>query len=140
MAMGLATDRERQLALVMGVGIAIPIGNPNQPTQAAINIHAWLAYTVGDRTAPLLNDEGAFEREVKLNPWAFVFGPSITVAASASSCDYRSSSLSSSFATRSPDSAALPCSLEFFARVLAAEVQVSGRFAFGAGPHGLAGR
>lgn len=79
MGMGLATDRERQLALVMGVGIAIPIGNPNQPTQAAINIHAWLAYTVGDRTAPLLNDEGEFERDVKLNPWAFVFGPSITV-------------------------------------------------------------
>ena len=79
MAMGLATDRERQLALVTGIGIAIPIGNPNQPTQAAINIHAWLSYTVGDRTAPLLNDEGAFEREVQLNPWAFVFGPSITV-------------------------------------------------------------
>jgi hypothetical protein len=79
MGMGLATDRERQLALVFGVGIAIPIGNPNQPTQAAINIHAWMSYTVGDRTAPLLNDEGQFEREVKLNPWAFVFGPSITV-------------------------------------------------------------
>jgi len=79
MGMGLATDRERQLALVLGVGIAIPIGNPNQPTQAAINIHAWFSYTVGDRTAPLLNDMGQFEREVKLNPWAFVFGPSITV-------------------------------------------------------------
>lgn len=79
MGMGLATDRERQLALVMGVGIAIPIGNPNQPTQAAINIHAWMAYTVGDRTAPLLNDMGEFERDVSLNPWAFVFGPSITV-------------------------------------------------------------
>jgi len=79
MGMGLATDRERQLALVFGVGIAIPIGNPNQPTQAAINIHAWMAYTVGDRTAPLLNDMGQFDRDVKLNPWAFVFGPSITV-------------------------------------------------------------
>jgi hypothetical protein len=79
MGMGLATDRERQLALVFGVGIAIPIGNPNQPTQAAINIHAWMAYTVGDRSAPLLDDQGQFDRDVKLNPWAFVFGPSITV-------------------------------------------------------------
>jgi len=79
MAMGLATDRERQLALVFGLGIAIPIGNPNQVTQAAINIHAWASYTVGTRTAPLLNDMGEFEREVTLSPWAFVFGPSITV-------------------------------------------------------------
>jgi hypothetical protein len=79
MGMGLATDRERQLALVTGIGIAIPLGNPNQPTQAAINIHAWLSYTVGARTAPLLNEMGQFERRVKLNPWAFVFGPSITV-------------------------------------------------------------
>ena len=79
MGMGLATDRERQLALVVGVGIAIPIGNPNQVTQAAINIHAWAAYTVGTRTAPLLNEMGEFQREVTLSPWAFVFGPSITV-------------------------------------------------------------
>ena len=79
MAMGLATDRERQLALVFGLGIAIPIGNPNQLAQAAINIHAWASYTVGTRTAPLLNDMGEFERQVMLSPWAFVFGPSITV-------------------------------------------------------------
>jgi hypothetical protein len=79
MGMGLATDRERQLALVMGLGIAIPLGNPNQPTQAAINIHAWLSYTVGSRTAPLFDDMGVFQREVQLSPWAFVFGPSITV-------------------------------------------------------------
>lgn len=79
MAMGLATDRERQLALVLGVGIAIPVGNPNQISQAAINIHAWASYTVGSRTAPLLNDMGQFERQVSLSPWAFVFGPSITI-------------------------------------------------------------
>jgi hypothetical protein len=79
MGMGLATDRERQLALVTGIGIAIPLGNPNQPTQAAINIHAWLSYTVGSRNAPLLDEMGQFDRNVKLNPWAFVFGPSITV-------------------------------------------------------------
>lgn len=79
MGMGLATDRERQLALVFGLGIAIPLGNPNQPTQAAINIHAWLAYTVGSRSASLFDEMGGFQRKVELNPWAFVFGPSITV-------------------------------------------------------------
>ena len=79
MGMGLATDRERQLALVVGIGIALPLGNPNQATQAAINIHAWLSYTVGSRTAPLIDEMGRFDRSVKLNPWAFVFGPSITV-------------------------------------------------------------
>ena len=79
MGMGLATDRERQLALVAGLGIAIPLGNPNQATQAAINIHAWLSYTIGSRSAPLLDEMGQFDRDVKLNPWAFVFGPSITV-------------------------------------------------------------
>jgi hypothetical protein len=79
MGMGLATDRDRTLALVAGFGIAIPIGNPNQVSQAAINIHAWAAYSVGDRKAPLLDDKGAFKREVTLNPWAFVFGPSITI-------------------------------------------------------------
>jgi hypothetical protein len=79
MGMGLATDRDRTLALVTGVGIAIPIGNANQPTQAAINIHAWLAYSIGERTAALLDDMGKFQRNVTLSPWAFVFGPSITV-------------------------------------------------------------
>ena len=49
MGMGLATDKDRQLAIVMGMGLGVPLGNVNQPTQASVNIHAWLAYTVGNR-------------------------------------------------------------------------------------------
>jgi hypothetical protein len=80
MGMGLATDKDRQLALVGGLGIGVPLGNINQPTQASVNIHAWLAYTVGNRTGTLLDPTtGAPTATVKLNPWAFVFGPSITI-------------------------------------------------------------
>lgn len=79
MGMGLAVEKDRQLAFVAGLGIAIPLGNPNQTLQAAINLHAWAAYTIGERTAPLMDEQGEFIRNVKLNPWAFVFGPSITV-------------------------------------------------------------
>jgi hypothetical protein len=80
MGMGLATDKDRQLAIVMGMGLGVPLGNVNQPTQASVNIHAWLAYTVGSRTA-VLNDAvtNLPTATVKLNPWGFVFGPSITI-------------------------------------------------------------
>lgn len=79
MGMGLATDRDRHLAFVTGIGISIPLGNVNQPTQAAVNIHAWLSYSFGERTGRLLDDAGNFVENVRLNPWAFVFGPSITI-------------------------------------------------------------
>jgi hypothetical protein len=74
MGMGLATDQD-QLAIVLGLGIAIPLGNANTIAQAAINIHAWLAYSLGKNHT---EDPETMER-VTLNPWAFVFGPSITV-------------------------------------------------------------
>jgi hypothetical protein len=64
MGMGLADRLNRQLSIVAGLGVAIPLGNVNQPTQAAVNIHLWLSYTVGEKD---------------YSPWAFVFGPSITV-------------------------------------------------------------
>jgi len=80
MGMGLATDKDRQLALVAGFGIGVPLGNVNQPTQASVNIHAWAAYTVGSRTGTLLDPTTNLPAgTVKLNPWAFVFGPSITI-------------------------------------------------------------
>jgi hypothetical protein len=79
MGMGLATDRDRQLALVSGLGVSVPLGNPNQPTQAAINIHAWIAYSLGTRTGQLTSSAGEVTGLVELSPWAFVFGPSITV-------------------------------------------------------------
>ncbi|MET0388016.1 MAG: hypothetical protein ABW321_18735 [Polyangiales bacterium] len=71
MGMGLADQTLRQLSLVGGLGVSIPLGNVNQPTQAAINIHMWVAYTVGDWHTN--------NPDEKLSPWAFVFGPSITV-------------------------------------------------------------
>jgi hypothetical protein len=79
MGMGLETDRQRQLALVAGLGVAIPLGNLNQATQAAVNIHAWIAYSVGSRTGELKDASGKVTETVDLNPWAFVFGPSITI-------------------------------------------------------------
>jgi hypothetical protein len=53
-------------SLVAGVGISIPVLNPNTSLQASFNIHAWLEYAP-TRSA---RDEGAF---------AFLFGPSFTV-------------------------------------------------------------
>jgi hypothetical protein len=74
MGMGLSTDRERQLNLVAGLGVGVPIANASQPSQAAINVHAWVAYRVGNKSAELESGE-----VVELSPWAFVFGPSITI-------------------------------------------------------------
>ena len=80
MGMGLAEEKDRQLAAVTGLGISIPIGNVNQPTQASVNIHAWGAYTFGAREGNLKDDNGVVtNNKVSLNPWGFVFGPSITI-------------------------------------------------------------
>ena len=79
MGMGLATEKDRQLAIVAGLGVSVPLGNINQPTQASVNIHAWGAYTVGHRTAVLTNPDGSPGQTIDLNHWAFIFGPSITI-------------------------------------------------------------
>lgn len=79
MGMGLATEKDRQLAAVTGIGISIPIGNVNQPTQASVNIHAWAAYTIGRREGTLTDSTGKPTGTIELNPWGFVFGPSITI-------------------------------------------------------------
>lgn len=79
MGMGLATEQERQLAIVGGLGISIPLGNLHQPTQAAVNVHGWGAYTLGTRYGKLEDNQGQVTGRVRLNPWAFVFGPSITI-------------------------------------------------------------
>lgn len=74
MAMGLSTEKDRSLNIVMGGGLGIPIANERQLVQASINIHAWAAYRLGPRTGSLASGD-----LVDLSPWAFVFGPSITV-------------------------------------------------------------
>jgi hypothetical protein len=78
MGMGLSTENERHLALVGGMGISIPLGNLNQPTQASVNIHAWIAYRIGKREENWTDSNGNTE-PVTLSHWAFVFGPSITI-------------------------------------------------------------
>jgi len=68
-------DFPRTLSVVLGVGVAIPIGNRGEPTQASVNVHAWLSYELrgpvhevpSDPTTPLASH------------FAFLFGPSITV-------------------------------------------------------------
>ena len=65
----------RTLAVLGGIGVAVPIGNRGEPTQASVNLHAWVAYelrddyhlTAGDATSPLASH------------LSFLFGPSITI-------------------------------------------------------------
>ena len=79
MGMGLATYNTRQLNIVGGLGMGVPLGNAGQPTQASINIHAWVAYRLGSESAPLLDQGGvATTQYISLKPWAFIFGPSVT--------------------------------------------------------------
>lgn len=79
MGMGLATTSTRQLNILAGLGMGVPVGNVGQPTQASINIHAWAAYRLGNETAPLLNFAGIPTGSyVALKHWSFVFGPSVT--------------------------------------------------------------
>ena len=52
MGVGLATttdyDFPPTLAVLGGLGVSIPIGNRGEPTQAAVNLHAWVAYELRD--------------------------------------------------------------------------------------------
>src|SRR5690606_40270819 len=63
---------------------------------ASLNIHAWVAYSLGQRTGRLLNDDGTPGDEVRLNPWALIFGPSITIGSLAAFLDRKSTRLNSS--------------------------------------------
>jgi hypothetical protein len=77
LGIGLAAtpDFPRTLAVLMGIGVSVPIGNRGEPTQASVNLHAWLAYELrgpvnvnpADKTSPLASHV------------AFLFGPSITI-------------------------------------------------------------
>ena len=65
---------------VRDCGSGVPLGNAGQPSQS-INIHAWVAYRLGNQTGPRLDASGnAIPGElINLNHWAFVFGPSVTM-------------------------------------------------------------
>ena len=81
MAMGLSTENTRQLNVVAGIGLGVPLGNVGKPSQASINIHAWAAYRLGNEYAPLLTAQGIADPSgqiVSLKHWSFIFGPSVT--------------------------------------------------------------
>jgi hypothetical protein len=77
LGIGLAAtpDFPRTLAVLLGIGVSVPIGNRGETSQAAVNLHAWMAYEL--------------RSEVHTNPtdplsplashFSFLFGPSITI-------------------------------------------------------------
>jgi hypothetical protein len=76
MGVGLAStpDFPPTLAVLGGVGVSIPIGNRGEPTQAAVNLHAWVAYELrNDYTYP------SGTSTLTASHWSFLFGPSITI-------------------------------------------------------------
>jgi len=68
----------RTLALLGGIGLAVPIGNRGETSQASVNLHAWLAYELRDTYvyAPDPNDKSLVRTA---SHWSFLFGPSITI-------------------------------------------------------------
>ena len=74
MGVGLANDTSAtgrsltQAAVVTGLGLSVPIANRSLATETSINLHAWLEYEV---SRALGNGGGS--------PFAFVFGPSISI-------------------------------------------------------------
>lgn len=69
------------LATVGGIGLSIPLGNAGQPSQASLNLHAWVVYEFR-REFEYFANPGDAGKGVggKLAPhWAFIFGPSISV-------------------------------------------------------------
>ncbi len=69
------------LAAVGGVGIAVPLGNIGQPSQASLNLHAWVAYEFRPEFQFFANaaDATAGVNGKSASHWAFIFGPSISI-------------------------------------------------------------
>ncbi len=70
---GLANDQSpnghsmTQVSIVTGIGLSVPIANRALATETAVNLHAWVEYEPG---------RAAFGSG---SPWAFVFGPSVSI-------------------------------------------------------------
>jgi hypothetical protein len=60
--------KTRQVAVVGGVSVSVPIANVSRTTQVAISLHAWLEYEI---SRVVLGQPGS--------PVGFVFGPSFSV-------------------------------------------------------------
>jgi hypothetical protein len=64
------------LAVLAGAGISIPIGNRGEPSQASVNLHAWLAYELRSDYTYQTSTNGPM---LTASHWSFLFGPSITI-------------------------------------------------------------
>ncbi len=70
---GLANDQSpngrslTQVSIVAGLGFSVPIANRALATETAVNLHAWVEYE------PVRAAFGSG------SPWAFVFGPSVSI-------------------------------------------------------------
>jgi len=74
MGMGIASEKDRQLNIVGGMGVSVPLGNVGQPSQAALGVHAWAGYRLGAQTGELESGE-----MIDLSSWSFIFGPSVSI-------------------------------------------------------------
>ncbi|HEY3594741.1 MAG TPA: hypothetical protein VGL13_12735, partial [Polyangiaceae bacterium] len=75
MAIGLTDDKSpasgqslTQIGVIGGLGISVPIANRSTPTEAAVNLHAWVEEDVSRHSGP---DSGS--------RFALIFGPSISI-------------------------------------------------------------
>lgn len=68
----------RTLAILGGVGVAVPIGNRGEASQASVNLHAWIAYELRD-PYPYAPDPANPTDMRYASHWSFLFGPSITI-------------------------------------------------------------
>ncbi len=69
------------LAVVGGLGVSIPLGNAGQTTQAALNLHAWLAYELRNDFSyyPTATDATNGTNGQLAPHWTFIFGPSLSI-------------------------------------------------------------
>ena len=68
----------RTLAILGGLGVAVPIGNRGEASQASVNLHAWIAYELRD-PYPYAPDPARPAETRYASHWSFLFGPSITI-------------------------------------------------------------
>jgi len=67
----------RTLAILGGLGVAVPIGNRGETSQASVNLHAWIAYELRGPYAYAPDPSSGATRLA--SHWSFLFGPSITI-------------------------------------------------------------
>jgi hypothetical protein len=69
----------RTLAVLTGLGVSIPIGNRGEKSEAAVNLHAWIAYELRQDFKYYPDPVNAPNTFTIPSHWSFLFGPSITI-------------------------------------------------------------